>query len=115
MLCDNQSKVETLLQTREAGQTPALKTIVVMDPFGSELVERGIRCGVDVVSMMDVEVKHALLGQNVVVASSHETREKPRHDGVFIFFIFFLQALGKSNLEKPIVSSPLTYSYNPFL
>uniref|UniRef100_A0AAQ4PCY2 Arachidonate--CoA ligase n=1 Tax=Gasterosteus aculeatus aculeatus TaxID=481459 RepID=A0AAQ4PCY2_GASAC len=81
VLCDNQSKVETLLQTREAGQTPALKTIVVMDPFGSELVERGIRCGVDVVSMMDVEVKHALLGQNVVVASSHETREKPRHDG----------------------------------
>uniref|UniRef100_A0AAQ4PHJ9 Long-chain-fatty-acid--CoA ligase n=1 Tax=Gasterosteus aculeatus aculeatus TaxID=481459 RepID=A0AAQ4PHJ9_GASAC len=67
VLCDNQSKVETLLQTREAGQTPALKTIVVMDPFGSELVERGIRCGVDVVSMMDVEVKHALLGQNVVV------------------------------------------------
>uniref|UniRef100_A0AAQ4QED7 Long-chain-fatty-acid--CoA ligase n=1 Tax=Gasterosteus aculeatus aculeatus TaxID=481459 RepID=A0AAQ4QED7_GASAC len=65
VLCDNQSKVETLLQTREAGQTPALKTIVVMDPFGSELVERGIRCGVDVVSMMDVEVKHALLGQNV--------------------------------------------------
>uniref|UniRef100_A0AAQ4Q2F2 Arachidonate--CoA ligase n=1 Tax=Gasterosteus aculeatus aculeatus TaxID=481459 RepID=A0AAQ4Q2F2_GASAC len=59
VLCDNQSKVETLLQTREAGQTPALKTIVVMDPFGSELVERGIRCGVDVVSMMDVEVKHA--------------------------------------------------------
>uniref|UniRef100_A0AAQ4RV83 Long-chain-fatty-acid--CoA ligase n=1 Tax=Gasterosteus aculeatus aculeatus TaxID=481459 RepID=A0AAQ4RV83_GASAC len=58
VLCDNQSKVETLLQTREAGQTPALKTIVVMDPFGSELVERGIRCGVDVVSMMDVEVKH---------------------------------------------------------
>uniref|UniRef100_G3NHF0 Long-chain-fatty-acid--CoA ligase n=1 Tax=Gasterosteus aculeatus aculeatus TaxID=481459 RepID=G3NHF0_GASAC len=55
VLCDNQSKVETLLQTREAGQTPALKTIVVMDPFGSELVERGIRCGVDVVSMMDVE------------------------------------------------------------
>uniref|UniRef100_A0AAQ4PAJ5 Arachidonate--CoA ligase n=1 Tax=Gasterosteus aculeatus aculeatus TaxID=481459 RepID=A0AAQ4PAJ5_GASAC len=70
VLCDNQSKVETLLQTREAGQTPALKTIVVMDPFGSELVERGIRCGVDVVSMMDVE------------------------------------ALGKSNLEKPIPPKP---------
>ncbi|KAM8837260.1 long-chain-fatty-acid--CoA ligase 5 [Spinachia spinachia] len=70
VLCDNPSKVVTLLQTRETGQTPVLKTIVVMDPFDSELVERGTRCGVDVVSMQDVE------------------------------------ALGKSNLEKPIPPKP---------
>ncbi|CAK6965008.1 long-chain-fatty-acid--CoA ligase 5 [Scomber scombrus] len=55
VLCDNQSKVETLLQNREKGQTPVLKIIIVMDPFNSELVERGTKCGVDVVSIQDVE------------------------------------------------------------
>lgn len=59
MLCDNQSKVETLLQNCEKGQTPVLKTIVVMDPFNSELVERGKKCGVDIASLQDVEVMHA--------------------------------------------------------
>uniref|UniRef100_A0A8C4H4N8 Long-chain-fatty-acid--CoA ligase n=1 Tax=Dicentrarchus labrax TaxID=13489 RepID=A0A8C4H4N8_DICLA len=58
VLCDNQNKAETLLQTRETGQTPVLKTIVIMDSFNSELVERGTKCGVDIVSMQDVEVLH---------------------------------------------------------
>ncbi|XP_042369745.1 long-chain-fatty-acid--CoA ligase 5-like [Plectropomus leopardus] len=70
VICDNQSKAETLLQTREKGQTPVLKTIIVMDSFSSELVERGTKCGVDIVSMPDVE------------------------------------ALGKSNLQKPIPPKP---------
>uniref|UniRef100_A0A8C4NNQ9 Long-chain-fatty-acid--CoA ligase n=1 Tax=Dicentrarchus labrax TaxID=13489 RepID=A0A8C4NNQ9_DICLA len=68
VLCDNQNKAETLLQTRETGQTPVLKTIVIMDSFNSELVERGTKCGVDIVSMQD--------------------------------------ALGKSNLEKPVPPKP---------
>uniref|UniRef100_A0A672HAX7 Long-chain-fatty-acid--CoA ligase n=1 Tax=Salarias fasciatus TaxID=181472 RepID=A0A672HAX7_SALFA len=57
VLCDNQSKAETLLQNREKGQTPVLKTIVVMDSFSSELVERGTKCGVELVSMKDMEVR----------------------------------------------------------
>uniref|UniRef100_A0A8C2ZGK4 Long-chain-fatty-acid--CoA ligase n=1 Tax=Cyclopterus lumpus TaxID=8103 RepID=A0A8C2ZGK4_CYCLU len=48
VLCDNRSKAETLLQNRENGQTPVLKTIVVMDPFDSSLAERGAACGVEV-------------------------------------------------------------------
>lgn len=59
MLCDNQKKAEVLLQNREQGQTTVLKTIVVMDAFSSELVERGAKCGVDVVSLEDVEVMDA--------------------------------------------------------
>ncbi|XP_076615874.1 long-chain-fatty-acid--CoA ligase 5 isoform X2 [Chaetodon auriga] len=55
VLCDNQNKAEVLLQNREKGLTPVLKTIVIMDPFKPELVERGAKCGVDVVSMQDVE------------------------------------------------------------
>jgi len=56
VLCDNQSKAETLLQNREKGQTPVLKVIIVMDPFDSALAERGTDCGVEVVSLQDVEV-----------------------------------------------------------
>uniref|UniRef100_A0A4W6CDC7 Long-chain-fatty-acid--CoA ligase n=1 Tax=Lates calcarifer TaxID=8187 RepID=A0A4W6CDC7_LATCA len=55
VLCDNQKKAETLLQNREKGQSAALKTIIIMDPFNSELVERGTKCGVDIVSLQDVE------------------------------------------------------------
>lgn len=58
VICDNQSKAETLLQNREKGQTQVLKTIVVMDPISSELVERGTKCGLDIVAMKDVEVKN---------------------------------------------------------
>uniref|UniRef100_A0A673AX40 Long-chain-fatty-acid--CoA ligase n=1 Tax=Sphaeramia orbicularis TaxID=375764 RepID=A0A673AX40_9TELE len=56
VLCDNQNKAETLVQNREKGQTPVLKTIIIMDTFDPELVERGKKIGVDVVSLQDVEV-----------------------------------------------------------
>ncbi|CAL9699459.1 unnamed protein product [Knipowitschia caucasica] len=55
VLCDNPTKVQTLLQNVEKGQTPVLKTIVVMDPVAPELVERGQKCGVEVVSLQEVE------------------------------------------------------------
>uniref|UniRef100_A0A7N6BJM6 Long-chain-fatty-acid--CoA ligase n=1 Tax=Anabas testudineus TaxID=64144 RepID=A0A7N6BJM6_ANATE len=57
VICDNKSKAEILLQNREKGQTPLLKNIVIMDPFNSDLVEQGAKCGVDIVLMKDVEVK----------------------------------------------------------
>lgn len=59
VLCDNQKKAETLLQNREKGQTPVLKTIIIMDSFNSELVERGAKCGVNIVSLEEMEVMHA--------------------------------------------------------
>lgn len=55
VLCDNQTKAEALLQISENGQASVLKTVIVMDSFSSEWVERGSKCGVDVVSMQDVE------------------------------------------------------------
>lgn len=55
VLCDNQNKADILLQNVEKGQTPVLQTIVIMDSFDSELVERGKKCGVDILSMHDVE------------------------------------------------------------
>uniref|UniRef100_A0A3P9BHY0 Arachidonate--CoA ligase n=1 Tax=Maylandia zebra TaxID=106582 RepID=A0A3P9BHY0_9CICH len=58
VLCDNQKKAETLLQNREKGQTPVLKTIIIMDSFNSELVERGAKCGVNIASLEEMEVMH---------------------------------------------------------
>ncbi|XP_028331447.1 long-chain-fatty-acid--CoA ligase 5 [Gouania willdenowi] len=55
VLCDTQSRAETLLQNRENEQTKVLKTIVVMDAFDPELVTRGAECGLEVVSMEDME------------------------------------------------------------
>ncbi|XP_037547160.1 long-chain-fatty-acid--CoA ligase 5 [Nematolebias whitei] len=55
VLCDNQKKAEILLENREKGHTAVLKTIVVMDAFSPELVERGAKCGVDIMSMQDLE------------------------------------------------------------
>ncbi|XP_072229189.1 long-chain-fatty-acid--CoA ligase 5 isoform X2 [Leuresthes tenuis] len=57
VLCDNQKKAETLLQNCEKGQTPVLKTIIVMDAFSPEMVERGAKCGVDILSMQDTEAQ----------------------------------------------------------
>ncbi|KAM9715799.1 long-chain-fatty-acid--CoA ligase 5 isoform 1-T4 [Menidia menidia] len=55
VICDNQKKAEALLQSCEKGQIPVLKHIIIMDPFSPELVERGAKCGVDIVSLEDME------------------------------------------------------------
>lgn len=65
VLCDNQSKVETLLQIQEEGQTKVLRTIVVMDDFSPELVGRGTQCGVEVLSLQDLEVTTATLAHSL--------------------------------------------------
>ncbi|XP_036382482.1 long-chain-fatty-acid--CoA ligase 5 isoform X1 [Megalops cyprinoides] len=55
VLCDKPEKADTLLSNCEKGLTPGLKTIILMDPFSSELAERGSKCGVDILSMKEVE------------------------------------------------------------
>lgn len=95
MLCDNQKKAETLLQNREEGYTAVLKTIIIMDPFNSELVERGTKCGVDIVSLQDVEVMHDFI-QITCTFLSVEAQN--------MFSFSTLQALGEKNLAEPIVS-----------
>lgn len=108
VLCDNQSKVETLLKTREEGQIEVLKTVVVMDDFSPQLVERGAQCGVEVVSLQDVEVRRTtastLLSDRCTVADP---------------LLLLLQAQGKSRLQVPVVSHDLiprssTFSAPPF-
>uniref|UniRef100_A0A8C8JKH3 Arachidonate--CoA ligase n=1 Tax=Oncorhynchus tshawytscha TaxID=74940 RepID=A0A8C8JKH3_ONCTS len=56
VLCDKQNKAETLLENCEKGETPQLKTIILMDAFDTELTARGAKCGVDILSLKEVEV-----------------------------------------------------------
>ncbi|KAM3938210.1 long-chain-fatty-acid--CoA ligase 1 isoform 2-T3 [Leptodactylus fuscus] len=55
VFCDNIEKAKLLLGNVESGDTPGLRTVVLMDPFEEDLVERGKKCGVEVVSLRDIE------------------------------------------------------------
>ncbi|KAI1887196.1 hypothetical protein AGOR_G00203660 [Albula goreensis] len=55
VLCDKQEKAEVLLGNCEKQLTPVLKTIILMDPFDPDLIERGSKCGVQILSMKEVE------------------------------------------------------------
>ncbi|XP_025889366.1 long-chain-fatty-acid--CoA ligase 1 isoform X4 [Nothoprocta perdicaria] len=65
VFCDKPDKAKLLLTSVEKGETPVLNTIVIMEPFGIDLVERGKKCGVEVFSM----------GQIVELGRAH--RQKP--------------------------------------
>uniref|UniRef100_A0A8C1B942 Arachidonate--CoA ligase n=1 Tax=Cyprinus carpio carpio TaxID=630221 RepID=A0A8C1B942_CYPCA len=69
VICDKQDKAETLLDNCEKNLTPVLKTIILMDPYDSALIDRSSKSGVEVLSLKDVE------------------------------------ALGKNNHQKPVVSN----------
>ncbi|NXN12924.1 ACSL1 ligase, partial [Indicator maculatus] len=55
VFCDKPDKAKLLLTSVEKGETPILNTIVIMEPFGMDLVERGKKCGVEVFSMREIE------------------------------------------------------------
>ncbi|NWQ93539.1 ACSL1 ligase, partial [Burhinus bistriatus] len=55
VFCDKPDKAKLLLTSVEKGETPILNTIVIMEPFGVDLVERGKKCGVEVFSMREIE------------------------------------------------------------
>ncbi|XP_048407064.1 long-chain-fatty-acid--CoA ligase 5 [Stegostoma tigrinum] len=55
VICDKPNKAETLLENYEKNQTPVLRTVILMDPFDDALKERGTKCGVEVLSLKEVE------------------------------------------------------------
>ncbi|KAB0406381.1 hypothetical protein E2I00_001850 [Balaenoptera physalus] len=52
---DKPGKANLLLEGIENKLTPSLKTIVLMDSYGSNLSERGKKCGVEIISMKAME------------------------------------------------------------
>ncbi|XP_009079322.1 PREDICTED: long-chain-fatty-acid--CoA ligase 1 isoform X3 [Acanthisitta chloris] len=55
VFCDKPDKAKLLLTGVEKGETPILSTIIIMESFGADLVERGKKCGVEVFSMREIE------------------------------------------------------------
>ncbi|KFP25874.1 Long-chain-fatty-acid--CoA ligase 1 [Colius striatus] len=55
VFCDKPDKAKLLLTSVEKGETPILNTIVIMESFGTDLVERGKKCGVEIFSMKQIE------------------------------------------------------------
>ncbi|XP_007939744.1 long-chain-fatty-acid--CoA ligase 5 [Orycteropus afer afer] len=55
VICDTPQKASVLLGNVEKGLTPALKMIILMDPFEEDLKQRGERIGVEILSLFDAE------------------------------------------------------------
>ncbi|XP_051955590.1 long-chain-fatty-acid--CoA ligase 6 isoform X2 [Xyrauchen texanus] len=55
VICDKTEKAKVLLGNIERGETPGLKSIILMDAFDSQLVEEGQKCGVHIQALTDVE------------------------------------------------------------
>ncbi|XP_075457242.1 long-chain-fatty-acid--CoA ligase 6 isoform X2 [Ascaphus truei] len=55
VICDKPDKARLLLEHVEKGETPGLKSIVLMDPVGLELTERGRTCSVRIQTMQELE------------------------------------------------------------
>ncbi|KAG8453693.1 hypothetical protein GDO86_000359 [Hymenochirus boettgeri] len=66
VFCDSSEKAKLLLSNVEKGETEVLRTIVLMNPFDNDLIERGKKYGVELVSMKDIENE------------GKENREKPK-------------------------------------
>ncbi|XP_063776799.1 long-chain-fatty-acid--CoA ligase 1 isoform X1 [Pseudophryne corroboree] len=75
VFCDNAEKAKLLLSNVEKGDTPILNTIVLMDSFDEDLVERGKKCGVELVSLREIEVE----GKN-----HHEKPKPPKPDDLAV-------------------------------
>ncbi|XP_068129599.1 long-chain-fatty-acid--CoA ligase 1 [Hyperolius riggenbachi] len=55
VFCDKPEKAKLLLANVESGDTAVLHTVVLMDSFDEDLVERGKKCGVEVISLKQLE------------------------------------------------------------
>lgn len=56
VICDTFQKASVLIENVEKGLTPGLKMVILMDPFDDDLKQRGEKCGVEVLSLVDAEV-----------------------------------------------------------
>uniref|UniRef100_A0A8C1SCJ9 Long-chain-fatty-acid--CoA ligase n=1 Tax=Cyprinus carpio TaxID=7962 RepID=A0A8C1SCJ9_CYPCA len=51
VVCDKEDKAESLLKIKEKGVTPALSCLVLFNPFSAALLERGRKCGVEILQL----------------------------------------------------------------
>ncbi|XP_043103110.1 long-chain-fatty-acid--CoA ligase 1 [Puntigrus tetrazona] len=54
VICDKEDKAESLLKNKEKGVTPTLSCLVLFNPFGAALLERGRKCGVEILQLSQI-------------------------------------------------------------
>ena len=74
---DKPEKANLLLEGVENKLIPCLKTIVLMDSYGSDLLERGKKCGVEIISMKAMEVSHSALPTSLNSSSVEDAASRP--------------------------------------
>ncbi len=58
VICDNEEKAESLLKNKEKGVTPTLSCLVLFNPFSAALLERGRKCGVEILQLSQIMVRN---------------------------------------------------------
>uniref|UniRef100_A0A673K3S0 Arachidonate--CoA ligase n=1 Tax=Sinocyclocheilus rhinocerous TaxID=307959 RepID=A0A673K3S0_9TELE len=58
VICDKEDKAESLLKNKEKGVTPTLSCLVLFNPFSAALLERGRKCGVEILQFLSFYVAH---------------------------------------------------------
>uniref|UniRef100_A0A8C1TDG5 Arachidonate--CoA ligase n=1 Tax=Cyprinus carpio TaxID=7962 RepID=A0A8C1TDG5_CYPCA len=61
VICDKEDKAESLLKHKEKGVTPALSCLVLFNPFSAALLERGRKCGVEILQLSQIMVRNIIL------------------------------------------------------
>uniref|UniRef100_A0A8B9YYY9 Arachidonate--CoA ligase n=1 Tax=Buteo japonicus TaxID=224669 RepID=A0A8B9YYY9_9AVES len=87
VFCDKPDKAKLLLTSVEKGETPILNTIVIMESFGMDLVERGKKCGVEVFSMKEIEISLTTACNASAFVKTTEKTFMPSSDDVLISFL----------------------------
>ncbi|KAG1949243.1 long-chain-fatty-acid--CoA ligase 1 isoform a [Pimephales promelas] len=54
VICDKEDKAESLLKNKENSVTPTLSCLVLFNPFSAALLERGRKCGVEIVQLSQI-------------------------------------------------------------
>uniref|UniRef100_A0A672S5P0 Arachidonate--CoA ligase n=1 Tax=Sinocyclocheilus grahami TaxID=75366 RepID=A0A672S5P0_SINGR len=65
VICDKEDKAESLLKNKEKGVTPTLSCLVLFSPFSAALLERGRKCGVEILQLSQIMVSMFCHGARV--------------------------------------------------
>uniref|UniRef100_A0A4W5JVB3 Arachidonate--CoA ligase n=2 Tax=Hucho hucho TaxID=62062 RepID=A0A4W5JVB3_9TELE len=114
ILCDVPEKARLVLEC-VSGREHSVRTIILMEPFDDELVAKGKDCGIDILSLSQVEVRGETLTHNWA-AGVHclvcftTFRTKFASNPELLFLCVKPQTLGRRSLELCCFASVFTTS-----
>ena len=100
VICDREEKAAALLENKEQGATPSLSCLVLFSDASAALVERGQRCGVEILQLTQIMVGpgaqrdrgdpgETLVGPGAGETLSWRSVDESRHELVTLLLILF--------------------------